>query len=310
MDTRHGTRPVWRVSRRCFLQAAAGAIGTRLPGAGAPLTFGAVTDLHYADRPPADSRHYRLALGKLQACVGLMNAEKVDFLIELGDFKDQAERPAEAGTLGYLRAIESVFTGFRGPRYHVLGNHDVDSITKPQFQSAIENTGIERARTWYSFNRGGLHFVVLDANFRKDMVPYSRGEYDWRDANVSPEQLDWLVRDLKNASAPTVVFVHQRLDEGGAESIGNRVEVRRILSGSGKVALVMQGHIHHGDYQRIDGIHFYTQVASIESDNPADATCTAVRVHPDGAVVITGWSRAVSREWPAANLASRFHPPG
>ena len=287
-------RSGWRISRRGFLQASAGALGSRVFGAASPLRFGVVTDVHYADRPPAGTRHYRLALGKLRACVDLMNSEKVDFLIELGDFKDQDEKPVGESTLAYLQAIEGVFAGFRGPRFHVLGNHDMDSITKEQFQSVVENAGVDRARTWYSFDRGGFHFAVLDANFRKDMVPYNRGDYDWRDANLSPAQIEWLAQDLKGASRPTIAFVHQRLDEAAEGSIGNRAAVRQVLNDSGKVVLVMQGHIHQGDYQRIEGIHYYTQIASIEGDTPADATCTIVQVRPDGAVGITGFQRALS----------------
>jgi alkaline phosphatase len=224
-----------------------------------------------------------------------MNRERVDFLIELGDFKDQDEKPAPTTTLAYLRAIEGVFRGFEGPRYHVLGNHDMDSISKAQFQAAVSNTGIPPEQTWYSFERGGFHFTVLDANFRRDGAPYDSGNFDWRDTNISEEQLSWLRKDLRAAQAPAVVFVHQRLDVGGNEpSIGNRLEVRQILEESGKAPLVMQGHVHAGAYQQIGGIHYYTQVASVEGTQEGDATCTIVALHP-GAIEITGYARAVSR---------------
>jgi predicted phosphodiesterase len=286
---------VWQVSRRTFLQASSGALSAGLFAATSPFRFGVVTDIHFADRPRNNTRYYRLALSKLRTCVDLMNAEKVDFLIELGDFKDQAVMPSEKSTLSFLRAIEEVFTGFRGPRYHVLGNHDMDSITKEQFQAHVVNTGIDRARTWYSFDRGGIHFVVLDANFRNDMVPYSRGNYDWRDTNISPAQVEWLVRDLRGAERPTIVFSHQRLDEGVEPGIGNRVAVRQVLKDSGKVVLVMHGHVHEGDYQQIEGIHYYTLIASVEQDDPTDNTCAIVRVQPSGGIEITGYRRAKSQ---------------
>lgn len=289
----------WRITRRLWLRAALASAGTQILGAAAaPLRFGAVTDVHYADRPPSGTRFYRLALGKLQAVVDLMNRERVDFLIELGDFKDQDEKPTEAATLEYLRAVENVFQGFRGPRYHVLGNHDVDSISKDQFQSVVSNTGIPPDRTWYSFSRGGFHFVVLDANFHKDGKPYDRGNFDWRDTTIPEPQLDWLRQNLRVAPAPCVVFVHQRLDEGTAsQNITNRTSVRQILQDSGRVRLVMQGHAHEGGYQQIGGIHYYTQVASVEGDKQGDATCTIVTLHPSGAVEITGYERAVSRSF-------------
>ncbi len=277
----------FRITRRVFLHAAAGS----LFAAAAPLRFGVVTDVHYADREPAGTRFYRQALSKMRACVDLMNSEKVDFFIELGDFKDQDVKPNEASTLEFLRAVERVFAGFKGPRFHVLGNHDTDSITKQQFQSVVRNTGIDPARTWYSFDRGGCHFVVLDACFRKDMVAYSRGDYDWREANISPPQLDWLVKDLSASRRPTVVFSHQRLDEDKESGIGNRATVRKILEESGKIVLVMHGHIHTGDYQSIAGIPYYTQVASVEGDNPSDRTCTIVKLD-GGAVTLTAYGRA------------------
>jgi len=287
----------WRISRRVFLRSAAALAGLPLKGAQeGGLRFGVVTDVHYADRPPSGTRYYRLGIGKLRAVVDLMNAQRVDFLIELGDFKDQDEQPSEARTIEYLRAIETVFQSFGGARYHVLGNHDMDSISKMQFQAVVSNTGVPRHRTYYSFDRGGFHFVVLDANFRRDGVPYEKGNYDYKDTNVSAEQIDWLRADLAGAQGPCVVFVHQRLDESGeAPPVGNRTVVREILQGSGKVGLVMQGHVHAGGYQQIGGIHYYTQVASVEGDKAGDATCTIVRLQPGGGIEITGYERAVSR---------------
>jgi predicted phosphodiesterase len=295
MRTEPALKRGWCISRRLFLQASTGALAAASFAATVPLRFGVVTDVHYADRPPANNRYYRLGTSKLRACVDLMNSQEVEFLVELGDFKDQDIKPTEDGTLSFLRSIEKVFQAFPGPRYHVLGNHDMDSITKEQFLPAVVNSGIDPALTWFSFDRAGCHFVVLDANFRADMTPYSRGNFDWRDANIPPEQLQWLAKDLRQSSRPSIVFVHQRLDEGGDASVRNRLAVRQILKDSGKVALVLQGHEHQGGYQQIDGIRYYTLVASVESEDAADNTCAVVQLHPDGAVEITGYNRAVSR---------------
>src|SRR5690625_5029826 len=89
-----------------------------------PMKFGVVTDTHYADRSPTTTRFYKQSLDKLSECVDLMNQKKVDFLIELGDFKDQSEHPEEQETLTFLETIEKEFRKFNGPLYHVLGNHD------------------------------------------------------------------------------------------------------------------------------------------------------------------------------------------
>ncbi|HSW51304.1 MAG TPA: hypothetical protein VLH09_14060, partial [Bryobacteraceae bacterium] len=108
-------------------------------------------------------------------------------------------------------------------------------------------------------------------------------------------QLDWLVRELWDAARPVVVFSHQRLDEGAEPGIGNRVAARKILQDSGKVVLVMHGHVHEGDFQQIGGIPYYTLIASVEQDDPTDATCAIVGIHPAGRIEITGYRRAMSR---------------
>ena len=43
-----------------------------------------------------------------------------------------------------------------GPRYHCVGNHDVDSITKQQFLENIENTGIPKTDLLLPLRKEGL----------------------------------------------------------------------------------------------------------------------------------------------------------
>ena len=52
------------------------------------VQFGIITDVHYADAAPLGTRIYRDSLPKVQQAVQTMGKENVDFMIELGDFKD------------------------------------------------------------------------------------------------------------------------------------------------------------------------------------------------------------------------------
>ncbi len=170
----------WIVTRRDFLKASglviAGlSVGSPIINAAdldsqTKVRFGIVTDAHYSDAAPNGSRYYGESLAKMSECVKLMNDKKVDFLIELGDFKDQGNPVSENETLKYLETIEQIFRQFNGPRYHVLGNHDIDSISKKQFLACVENTGIARFSNFYSFDSNELHFVVLDANYKADDI--------------------------------------------------------------------------------------------------------------------------------------------
>ena len=298
----------WVITRRIFLRSSVASLAglTVLPlsctlnsTSSAKLRrvrFGIVTDCHYADADTLGTRFYRESLDKLNECVSLMNAERVDFLIELGDIKDENRPPVEQRTLSYLQIVEKVLQGFDGPTYHVLGNHDMDSISKKQFLRRVENTNIEFGRGHYSFDLNSLRCVVLDANYRTDGTDYDHGNFDWIDANIPSEELDWLREDLAAAPSPVIVFIHQLLDGTGSVYVNNAADVRQILQSSGKVLAVFQGHHHSGSYSNIAGIHYYTLKALVEGSGPENNSYAIAEVHPDGSITITGYRKAVSKQ--------------
>lgn len=310
---------VWTISRRVFVKSAgAGAILASLscsPGnvsirGRRSVRFGIVTDCHYADADPAGTRFYRESLPKLSECVDRMNAERVDFLVELGDFKDQDKSPVERRTLRYLQNVEAVFREFGGPRYHVLGNHDMDSISKRQFLTHVQNTGVDGGRSYYSFDVRGLHCIVLDANYRSDGSDYDHGDFDWKDANIPARELDWLGRDLATSRGPVIVFIHQLLDGAGPVYVKNAAQVRDILKASGRVLAVFQGHHHPGAYNCIDGIHYYTLKAVVEGHGPDNSAYAVVETRRDGSMVVTGYRKATSAELAGTKLSHVQSSPG
>lgn len=296
-----GVKRMASLSRRGFLAAAGGAITGCCAGKGTagktvrPLvTFGMVTDLHSADLEPNANRYYRESVAKLNACVSDMNRRGVDFLIELGDFKDLGAT-ADA-TLANLHAIEAVFRKFNGARYHVLGNHDMDRIPKAVTLANITNTGIASGKSYYSYDVKGVHFVVLDATFRPDGTPYDSGNFKWTESLVPPAELAWLESDLKKTRLPSVVFIHQLLDgDRDAYFVKNAAAVRRVLEQSGRVHTVFQGHYHEGKYARVQGIHYYTLNAMVMGSGPQNSAYAIADVYPDGSVKVTGVQRAASR---------------
>ena len=93
----------WVITRRDFLKTSivagisAAAFGNGLHKAFAQerLRFGIVSDTHYADASTKYGRYYRESIDKMTECVDFMNKQKVDFLVELGDFKDENSFPVE-----------------------------------------------------------------------------------------------------------------------------------------------------------------------------------------------------------------------
>ena len=298
----------WVITRRAFLKTSAATLAGL---AVAPLSctqwttsgqrrgiarFGIVTDSHYADADAVGSRYYRHSLDKMNECVELMNAKKVNFLIELGDFKDQNNPPIEQKTLTYLRAVERVFQKFNGPTYHVLGNHDMDSISKEQFLTNVENTKIDRGKSYYSFDSNGVHFAILDANYRTDGTDYNHGNFDWTDANIPPVEINWLREDLAAAHGPVIVFIHQLLDGTGSVYVNNASNIRQIIEQSGKVTAVFQGHHHEGSYSYMEGTHYYTLKAMVEGPGQENNSYAIVEILPDQSITVIGYRKAVSKQ--------------
>ena len=239
----------------CYLLAAGMGLGSadKLLAAGAnakpAVRFGMVTDMHYADKQTRGSRHYRKTLAKLEAAAAQFKKAKPAFVVELGDFIDRA--PEVDVELGYLERIQQDFAKLPGDKHYVLGNHCVDTLTKEEFLGAVS-----QENSYYSFDEGGVHFVVLDACFLKDGTPYGRNNSRWNDANFPQEELDWLAKDLKQTKNKSIIFMHQRLDVDNGYAVNNAEAARKIFEDAGNVLAVFQGHSHKNDHKIINGIHY------------------------------------------------------
>ncbi|MDX9753848.1 MAG: metallophosphoesterase [bacterium] len=260
------------------------------------IRIGLVTDLHYADTEPRGNRIYRESLGKLADCIEVFKTHPVNVVIELGDFKDQDPQPEEQKTLAYLKTIEAQYQQLGVPLYHVLGNHDMDSLSKAQFLETVKNTGIPQTQSYYSFDLQRVHCIVLDANFRHDGVAYNHGNYDWTDANLPPDELDWLKADLARTTLPTLVFTHQLLDGTGDVYVKNAKAVRTILEESNRVRAVLQGHHHAGQINTIQSILYYTLKSVVEGPGEENNACAVVEVMPDAGLHVIGYFRAEGYE--------------
>ena len=264
------------------------------------IRFGIITDIHYADVPDniPMNRFYNQSLEKVSECVTLMNRENIDFLIELGDLKDQSNPPNEDATLKFLTKIEAALRRFNGPLYHVLGNHDHDSISKKQFLNSIANYGFSNALNYYSYNKNSFHFIVLDANFTVAGVEYNHGNFEWTDVHLPEEQLKWLSNDLSTNKMPTIVFIHHQLDSPAIEDKrhcpDNADDVRKILEQSGQVIAVFQGHYHQGGLSKINNIFYYTLKAVVEGSGTENNNYAIIEVGEDLSIKIIGYRKTES----------------
>jgi hypothetical protein len=288
-------------SSRILLAAAAMAAACVLAGAQATRVarFGLITDTHVCDKADqataislnASPRYFTGGLAKLEAFASAMNQSGAAFVAELGDFTDN---PADgslsydkrkAAALGFLEAAEARLSAFKGPRYHVVGNHDTDQLAKEDVAARILNGNAPAAKdkAYYSFDQGGIHVIVLDAGYKADGAPYSGvpgtagAGYSWSDANMPAAELEWLKADLAAAKLPTIVLSHQLLCPqeqvdaayDPAHSVKNAAEARALLEKSGLVVAAFAGHYHDGGYMKVNGIHYVCLQANAAYGNDA-----------------------------------------
>ncbi len=254
------------------------------------LRVGLVTDLHYADKETAGTRHYRETLDKLAEAGEQFEKDKTDFIVELGDLIDAADSVETEQR--WLKRINREFSGIAKDRHYVLGNHCVDTLKKTEFLE-----GVEQKTSYYSFDRAGWHFILLDSCYRADGEPYGRGNSSWDDANIPEAELEWLRDDLKQANGRTIVFAHQRLDGTDRHCVKNAAAIRTVLEESRRVVAVFQGHSHQNDYKSIVGMHYCTLAAMVEGSGAESNGYSRLDVFADGRLLVKGFRRQKGYEW-------------
>lgn len=208
------------------------------------VTFGVISDVHQDLQADAGPR--------LQTFIAAAHRASPAFIIQLGDLShsDGAD------------TILAVWNSYTGDRFSVFGNHDMDHATKEQMVAKYNMPA-----PYYSFDRGGVHFVVLDCNFTKlkdgRIVPYDNGNYYVDAASrdlISQEQIEWLEADLAATDKPSVIFSHQAFDETPG-AVPNRHEVRQVIHRANKevkkVIALFCGHHHIDAYTEIDGVAYF-----------------------------------------------------
>ena len=144
------------------------------------------------------------------------------------------------------------------PFFQVVGNHDLD-FDGPSDEASTETFRRHFGPTYYSFDRGLVHYVVLD-----DVFLHAPDAYI---GYLDGDQLGWLAQDLARVEPgrTVVVFVHipafstlhRRIS--GAEkpspsgSITNRAVLYRLLEPY--EAHVMSGHTHEHEHVFEGGVH-------------------------------------------------------
>jgi len=139
------------------------------------------------------------------------------------------------------------------PFFQVLGNHDVITSTKTD-EASTKTFENHFGPTYYSFNRGKIHYIVLDNIFWF-------GSYI---GYLSQKQLDWLEKDLSYVSQDKTVvvfmhipsFTHQHIRHDESKPSNSVIVTnRKLLYDVLKPykSYLISGHTHENEYIVEDG---------------------------------------------------------
>ncbi|MGD1977570.1 MAG: metallophosphoesterase [Gammaproteobacteria bacterium] len=200
-----------------------------------------------------------------------INRQKADIVIGGGDFITDGFQSSAAAVADRWDVYMDMHRALEGQVHAVIGNHDLVGAIPEDGSAPAEDPRSEFrrrigvSRTFYSFDAGGYHFMLLDS---MDIIG---GSLKYR-GYVSAEQLEWIRADLATVpgSRPIVLALHMplvtgfyQMTEGAAEPApANRVVVnnREVLGlfESHNLLLVLQGHLHVSELIRWGGTTFVT----------------------------------------------------
>lgn len=251
------------------------------------LRIGIITDLHFGPRALFHGRLRKmsdLAPHLTGAFVRRMNEEvHPDLVLTLGDVIEDASLEEDRARYGEAMAVLS---GLQAPVRHVVGNHD----TINQTDDMIRETWGHEGELFYSFDTGGFHFSVLRTIERAH-----------KDCRIDPEQIAWLREDLAATRLPSVVAMHHSAAEQDLRGnpwfehapavalVKGREALREVIANSGRVVMVVNGHLHWSHVGIHDGVPYVTiqsLTENLEDDAPGRVASAWAVVELDEAGVV------------------------
>lgn len=194
-------------------------------------------DMHLANRTN-DLNQFASFTSDLKEQIS-SNKAKRQYALTLGDMTWDLYWYSNAYDLyTYVETMNSSLSGIQ--LFNTIGNHDHDMNSAGDFNTvtAFKNA---IAPTYYSFNIGDVHYIVLD-----NILCTNNGTGDRTyDSSLTTDQLEWLRKDLSyvDKSKTLVITMHAQLyNENGSAAMNFTSDLENIVSGY--TTHVMSAHTH------------------------------------------------------------------
>ncbi len=239
------------------------------------LKIGLIADPQYSEYPPEGTRYYRETLKKLPAAIDTFNKYEVDFVMTLGDVIDR-----------YYESFDSIlplYNNLNMPDYKLLGNHAFWGI-----DDSLKDTVIylfNMPDYYYYFTYNDWRFVILDgtelAAYDSILHPDLRDEADslWQsvqgkindatwNGGIGRKQRQWIentINGAMNNDEKVILFCHFPVYPEHSKNLWNCEQIIEIIEKYDNIIAYINGHNHSGNYGFLNGKHYITQKAMVES---------------------------------------------
>ena len=208
----------------------------------------------------ADIHHYpgvfcTDACRRLKNIIDRAAAEKVDFIISLGDFNHSAPQFTD---------IFEVAATSHMPIYHVMGNHDTDGAS---LEDVLKYYNMPAE--YYYLDLKGFRFIMLDTDYyrhRNGCTHYQfRNYFDFPQTRetMPDEELEFLESAIATSPYPGILCSHASLERHrfGGGGLTNQAEVREIIRRANekerKVLMSLNGHHHRDNLRIVDNVAYF-----------------------------------------------------
>jgi Icc protein len=227
-----------------------------------------LTDIHI--RPDAVAEHGMAAA--LNAVNNMPN--KPDFILNGGDAIMNSAAISRGTVQAQWETFHRILKSDNSlPVYHCIGNHDLFGfmLPSPEHEGAKQwaQDEYELAKPYYSFDKNGWRFIVLDSIHGRDSVPGYFGKLD-------EAQMRWLKKELANAPAGMHICIASHIPilaicclfDGGVFNTqlmkisdnnmhADAEDLVDLFYSNKNVRACLSGHIHLIDYVNYLGTEYY-----------------------------------------------------
>ena len=153
--------------------------------------FVVMADTHYVLPEKANSGEFetrRFQTARIGEALELARRLAPSFVLHLGDLVQ--EFPGTADFPESLRQAKAQLDGAGLVMHHVAGNHDVGDKPDPTTaapwttQAFLDHYHEHVGASWFSFDEGDVHFVVLNTSIMNSELPQAGEQWDWLEADL------------------------------------------------------------------------------------------------------------------------------